>query len=111
MCASSATTPSTAAPATTPSTAGQVMTSSSAGGGRASIVGGAGNDILTGGAGVDTADYSSAIGSVTVNLNLTTAQDTVHAGIDILSGIENLTGSKSNDTLTGDINDNVIVGA
>ena len=38
------------------------------------------------------------------------AQNTVAAGIDTLSGIENLVGSALNDTLTGDGNDNVIEG-
>ena len=74
------------------------------------LIGGAGNDILIGGAGSDTADYSSTIGSVTVNLSLGVAQDTVHAGADTLSGVENLTGSRYDDTLTGDSNANVITG-
>ena len=74
------------------------------------LIGGTGNDVLIGGAGIDTADYSRTIDGVTVNLNLSVAQDTVHAGADTLSGIENLTGSKYNDTLTGDSNDNVITG-
>jgi Ca2+-binding RTX toxin-like protein len=74
------------------------------------LIGGTGNDILVGGTGIDTADYSSTIGSVTVNLSQGLAQDTVHAGADTLSGIENLTGSKYNDTLTGDSNANVITG-
>ena len=59
------------------------------------LIGGTGNDILIGGAGIDTADYSSTIGSVTVNLSLGVAQDTVHAGADTLSGIENLTVSNT----------------
>jgi Ca2+-binding RTX toxin-like protein len=89
------------------------------GGGNDTLIGGAGNDVLiggsgddifVGGSGIDTANYSTATGGVTVNLSLTTAQDTVHAGTDTLSGIENLTGSKYNDTLTGDSNDNVITG-
>ena len=64
--------------------------------------GGTGNDTLIGGAGTDTANYSDATAGVTVNLSLAGAQNTVGAGTDTLSGIENLTGSAFNDTLTGD---------
>ena len=41
---------------------------------------------------------------------MTGGQNTVGAGTDTLSGIENLTGSHYNDTLSGDSNDNVITG-
>ncbi|MEQ1721020.1 MAG: calcium-binding protein, partial [Nitrosomonas sp.] len=47
---------------------------------------------------------------VTVSLNITTAQNTVNSGMDKLSGIDNLIGSKFNDKLTGDSDDNVIQG-
>ena len=60
--------------------------------------------------GVDTADYSDATGGVTVKLLLTSAQDTGGAGIDTLSGIENLTGSSSGDTLVGNGAANVLLG-
>ena len=75
-----------------------------------------GNDTLAGGAGNDTASYVIAFNSgsttgVTVDLNKQgTAQDTVAAGTDMLSGIENLIGSALNDTLIGDANANVIEG-
>jgi Ca2+-binding RTX toxin-like protein len=72
--------------------------------------GGTGNDTLTGGAGIDTADYSDATAGVTVNLSLAGAQNTVGAGSDTLSGIENLTGSAFADTLTGDSGDNRLEG-
>src|SRR5450631_2041240 len=81
------------------------------GAGNDTLIGGAGNDTLAGGTGTDTADYSSATGGVTANLNISAAQDTVHAGTDTLSGIENLTGSRYNDTLTGDGNNTVAGGA
>jgi Ca2+-binding RTX toxin-like protein len=74
------------------------------------IQGGAGNDVLTGGAGTDTVTYAAATAAVTVNLATLTAQNTVGAGTDTISGFENLTGSAFNDTLTGDGNDNVIQG-
>ncbi len=70
----------------------------------------AGNDELNGGTGVDTASYSGVVAGVTVNLSLTTAQNTVGAGTDLLQGIENLTGSSFNDSLTGNSGNNVLTG-
>ncbi|CAM3196953.1 hypothetical protein SPAN111604_09960 [Sphingomonas antarctica] len=83
------------------------------------LTGGSGNDLLTGlggnntligGAGIDRADYSAATSGVTANLlgNLTTANG--YGGIDILSGIENVTGSAFNDVLIGDANANRLEG-
>ena len=80
------------------------------GAGNDTLVGGQGNDTLIGGSGIDTADYSTVTAGVTISLGLTGGQNTVGAGTDTLSGIENLTGSHYNDTLTGDSNDNVITG-
>lgn len=71
--------------------------------------GGAGNDTLSGGVGIDTAAYVDALSGVTVTIK-NAQQNTVGAGLDTLSGIENLTGSDHNDTLTGDANANVIEG-
>ena len=64
--------------------------------------GGAGNDTLNGGAGQDFASYADALSAVSVNLSLTTAQDTLGAGMDTLISIEKLIGSNYNDTLHGD---------
>ena len=72
--------------------------------------GGAGNDKLNGGGGIDTASYTSSSTGVTVNLAILAAQNTVGAGTDTLSSIENLVGSNFNDTLTGDGNANVLTG-
>ena len=69
-----------------------------------------GNDVLNGLAGVDTASYVDASVGVTVNLGLTTAQNTVGAGTDTLLSIENLTGSNFNDSLTGNAGNNVLSG-
>jgi Ca2+-binding RTX toxin-like protein len=66
------------------------------------VEGGAGDDIIDGGAGNDTAGYSSAGTGVFVNLALATAQNTGGAGLDSLSGVENLYGSAFEDTLLGD---------
>ncbi|VVP13764.1 hypothetical protein PS876_03451 [Pseudomonas fluorescens] len=71
---------------------------------------GAGNDLLDGGSGTDTASYAHATAAVTVNLGLLVAQNTLGAGTDTLTGIENLVGSNLNDSLTGDNNNNVING-
>lgn len=73
-------------------------------------IGSAGDDSLDGGDGNDTVSYFGAASGVTVNLSLSTAQDTGGAGIDTLSGFENLTGSEFNDTLTGSDVANVING-
>ena len=77
------------------------------------LTGGAGNDILAGGlngTGGDTASYATATVGVTVSLGIQTAQNTLGAGTDTLSGIENLIGSALNDTLTGDGSNNVLTG-
>ena len=83
------------------------------------LTGGAGNDILlpdggndsvVGNGGTDTVSYEDALAGVTVNLSLTAAQNTMGAGIDTLSGIENLTGSAHDDVLTGSNAVNVLIG-
>jgi len=84
-------------------------------GGNDSLLGGDGNDNLTGGAdadtlnggnGTDTASYSSA-----VTVSLTTGTGTLGEAIgDVLSNIENLTGSNSSDSLTGSSVSNALVG-
>ncbi len=75
------------------------------------IEGGLGNDTLVGGAGNDTASYAGATTGVTVNLTLQgSAQNTIGAGTDTLSGFQDLLGSAFNDTLTGDSTENVISG-
>jgi Ca2+-binding RTX toxin-like protein len=75
------------------------------------IEGGLGNDTLIGGAGDDTASYAGAAAGVTVNLALQgSAQNTVSAGIDTLSGFQNLLGSAFSDSLTGDAAENTLSG-
>ncbi|HUQ37944.1 MAG TPA: cadherin domain-containing protein, partial [Aestuariivirga sp.] len=72
--------------------------------------GGAGNDTITGGAGIDTVTYLDATSAVTVNLATTSQQNTLGAGQDTITGIENLYGSAFADTLTGNSGDNSIWG-
>jgi Ca2+-binding RTX toxin-like protein len=82
------------------------------------LEGNAGNNVLVGGlngAAGDTVSYAHAASGangvgVTVNLSTTSAQNTVTAGTDTLSGFENLTGSEFNDTLTGTSGNNVLTG-
>ena len=45
-----------------------------------------------------------------MNLGLTGARNTLGAGVDLLTGFENLTGSAFNDTLTGTTGANVLTG-
>ncbi len=73
--------------------------------------GGPGDDILNGGEGNDVADYASATGGVTVDLRITTAQNTGGDGIDTLTSIERLQGSAHADTLTGSNIANLMRGA
>jgi Ca2+-binding RTX toxin-like protein len=63
--------------------------------GNDTLNGGAGNDSMDGGAaGTDTASYQAgATAGVSVNLALTTAQNTIGAGVDTLVNFENLTGT------------------
>lgn len=84
--------------------------------------GGAGDDTIAGGAGINTVSYASVINpvanpsapglpfGVAVNLGLTTAQDTLGAGIDKLNGIRNAIGSQFSDLLTGSNLANVLDG-
>ena len=75
------------------------------------FIGGAGNDTINGGGGFDTASYAGAKAAVTVNLALTSAQNTGGGGTDTLSALENLIGTAFNDTLTGNKSANVLDGS
>ena len=75
------------------------------------LSGGLGNDVLNGGTGgVDTASYADATAAVSVSLAIVGQQNTVGAGLDTLTNIDNLTGSKFSDTLTGDGAANTLAG-
>lgn len=79
--------------------------------GNDTLQGGVGNDQLNGGLGLDTASYSDALGAVNVSLLLAAAQNTVGAGVDTLSSIENLLGSSFNDIFVGNTLANDLNGA
>jgi Ca2+-binding RTX toxin-like protein len=79
-------------------------------GGNDLLLGGAGADTLNGGDGVDTATYLASASGVTIDLTagIGTGGD---AHGDTLAGIENVTGSNAGgDTLTGDSEDNRLIG-
>lgn len=80
------------------------------GSGNDTLAGLAGNDNLTGNSGTDTVIYSAATAGVTVNLATTTAQNTVGAGTDTITTVENTTGSGFNDVLTGNTGANELQG-
>lgn len=92
------------------------------GSGDDTLVGGAGDDVFTGGSGVDLVSYDATVyagaagAAITFNLSLCTAQATAGSGSDRQtcpngkSDIENLTGSAGNDTLTGNVLANRILG-
>ena len=73
-----------------------------------SITGGAGADIIDGGGSIDTVIYDGAAVTVNLTTNVNTGGDA--AGDDI-SNVENITGTDGgDDSLTGDVNDNIISG-
>ncbi len=85
------------------------------GDGNDTLQGAVGDDALTGGLGVDMADYSISTDPVTVNLaggvgGSTVLLAGVGSGTDSLTGIEGAIGSIFNDSLSGDIGDNLLVG-
>ena len=66
-----------------------------------------GNDTIDGSTGTDTVSYEFSQSAVTANLTTGTATG---EGTDTLTGIEDLNGSRQNDTLTGDAGPNVLHG-
>lgn len=73
------------------------------------LYGGAGADALDGGDGIDYARYDGASAAVVANL-ATPAGNTGDASGDTYLSIEGLVGTDYADTLTGDANDNGIIG-
>ena len=91
-------------------TAGTAGSTLNGGNGGDDLLSGPGSDILNGGGASDFADYSLASAGVTVDMNITTFQNTVGAGSDELVGIEKIVGSNFNDTITGDGGINTLFG-
>ncbi len=71
--------------------------------------GGAGNDTLDGGIGLDSVSYYGVglASGVTIDLNITTAQNTGGGGIDTIRNIERVEGTDFADVLIGNVGDNV----
>ena len=65
-----------------------------------------GDDLFDGGLGIDTAILDS-LGTITVDLSLTTAQNT-GIGVDTFTGIENVVSGAGADSLTGDFLNNML---
>jgi serralysin len=80
---------------------GVVIENAKGGSGDDTIIANDANNVLSGGSGNDTLSYETASAGVSVNLALTTAQNTGGSGTDTVSGFENLIGSAYNDHLTG----------
>ena len=80
-----------------------------AGAGDDLVIAGAGADTILGCVGDDTIDYSNSTIGVDVDLKAGTASGGDAAG-DVISGIENLTGSDQVDKLTGDDDANRLLG-
>ena len=74
--------------------------------GNDTLIGGFGNDTLNGGNGYDIADYSTAVGGITMNGTSVTGA----AGNDTLNSIEEVIGSTFSDNLTGTAGNDVIRG-
>jgi Ca2+-binding RTX toxin-like protein len=74
------------------------------------LTGTAGDNWLDGGDGIDTVSYRGARGAVTVNLALSTPQNTGGAGNDTLLNFERVIGSSFSDTLTGNQGRNTLIG-
>lgn len=70
--------------------------------------GGLGDDLLNGGAGNDVVSFYGATSGVTVNLNLQGLAQNTGEGLDTLTSIENLEGSRFDDVLIGDDNANTL---
>lgn len=77
-------------------------------GGDDTLAADSGNDRLSGGEGIDTILFSGS-GAAVVNLALTTAQATGR-GLDVVTGIENVTGAAGADRLSGDGLGNILSG-
>lgn len=73
------------------------------------LTGGGGADTLDGGSGLDVISYASSAAAVTVDLASRTASGG-HATGDVFSSIEGAVGSAFADTVTGDADDNVLMG-
>lgn len=69
--------------------------------GNDTLYGGAGNDTLNGGYDIDTLNWSALGNAITVNLNVNyTGGNATGEGTDVVQGIENVVGTRFNDSIT-----------
>jgi len=80
------------------------------GAGNDNLSGGIGNDVVKGGDGVDTANYQYESLAITIDLNVTTWQDTGGSGIDMLLAVERVNGTSAGDRITGNAEANTFEG-
>jgi Ca2+-binding RTX toxin-like protein len=78
--------------------------------GNDTLIGRGGIDSLIGGNGLDTADYSAALAGASVRLSVQLTLDDGDGSFDVLTSVENVTGSAFGDQLFGDAGSNVING-
>ena len=81
------------------------------GAGADQLSGAPGDDTIAGGAGIDTVTFYNAPSGVTVDLAASGPQNTGGGGVDSFSGVENATGSLTDDLLLGDAAANKLDGA
>jgi Ca2+-binding RTX toxin-like protein len=74
------------------------------------LAGGGGGDSLVGGDGTDVADYSTALGAVTVNPNGAADDGEAGEGDNVAGDVESANGGGDNDTLIGNGGDGVLNG-
>ncbi|HEX8661048.1 MAG TPA: M10 family metallopeptidase C-terminal domain-containing protein, partial [Brevundimonas sp.] len=89
---------------------GVVIENATGGSGDDVLIGNSADNVLNGRGGVDTVSYERAANGVTVSLAVLGAQATGGAGADTLIDVENLSGSKFDDTLTGNGGNNILAG-
>lgn len=80
------------------------------GGGDDLLCPGTGDDIVDGGTGVNTASYKDVGGNLTIDLRLTSPQNTGAGGTDQLISIRHLEGGGGDDVLIGNAADNKMTG-
>jgi len=74
------------------------------------LMGGIGDDVMAGGDGTDLVIFADATAAVAVSLSVAIAQST-GSGIDTITGVEDVAGSRYSDRLTGSAAVNSLIGA
>jgi Ca2+-binding RTX toxin-like protein len=74
------------------------------------LAGTSGDNVIDGGLGVDMLSYAAAASAVTIDLALTTPQNTGGSGTDTIKNVENLTATPFNDVLSGNSSANDLIG-